>query len=73
MTLEQHISFNKEKNARRWTTIAAHCIRLSTIWYDRRARNTWLASAARIVEKHSRKPSTRAEAKRLLEILAHQS
>lgn len=68
MTLEQHISSNKDKNARRWTYRARDWLALTEF-----PRWRWLAcmGAAEIVARHSRKPSTRAEAKRLLQILAH--
>lgn len=80
MTLEQHIAENKAKNARRWTYAAASFFREgeSYLWRGRIDSKRVFGpmftleafkEACKIIYLHSRKPSTRAEAKQLLAIL----
>lgn len=70
MTLDQHIAANKAKNARRWTVTAATSLKIG-LSYPRNSRHLWpwVENAARIVRDHSRRPETRAEARKLLAIL----
>lgn len=66
MTLEQHLTQNQAKNARRWTLKARDWLALAEF-----PRWRWLAmyNAASTVALHSRKASTVSEARRLLAIL----
>lgn len=76
MTLEQHITQNQAKNARRWTNIAARLWKESAygIWYGEikpsQMRN-WrmVKDALGCIYLHTRKPETKAEARKLLAIL----
>lgn len=66
MTLEQH------KNARRWTEraqVQAMMAKTYVVYPDPDWRDYWARLTCTTIRNHSRKPSTRAEARRLLAIL----